>query len=105
MLYEGRNDDESSYVRVLASEATVLCPPQLNQLVVVEYLTTQDWRGQVEVFKDLYRERRDAMLDALTQLMPEGTTWITPAKPSSRSLPSRKRETTRACSNRSNRPW
>src|SRR4051794_29619204 len=63
---------------VLASEATVLCPPQLNQLVVVDYLTTQDWRGQVEVFKDLYRERRDAMLDALTQLMPEGTTWTKP---------------------------
>src|SRR3954447_2446632 len=63
---------------VLASEATVLCPPQLNQLVVVEYLSTQDWRGQVEVFKDLYRERRDAMLDALTQLMPEGTAWTKP---------------------------
>ncbi len=63
---------------VLASEATVLCPPQLNQLVVVDYLTTQDWRGQVEVFKDIYRERRDALLDALTQLMPEGTTWTKP---------------------------
>jgi 2-aminoadipate transaminase len=64
---------------VLASEATVLCPPQLNQLVVVDYLTTQDWRGQVEVFKEIYRERRDAMLDALTQLMPDGTTWTKPA--------------------------
>ncbi len=63
---------------VLASEATVLCPPQLNQLVVVDYLTTQDWRGQIEVFKDLYRERRDATLDALTQLMPAGTTWTKP---------------------------
>jgi len=63
---------------VLASEATVLCPPQLNQLVVVDYLTTQDWRGQVEVFKDIYRERRDAMLDSLLQLMPAGTTWTHP---------------------------
>src|SRR4051812_7369698 len=63
---------------VPARGATVLSPPQLNQLVVVDYLTTQDWRGQVEVFKDLYRERRDAMLDALTQLMPEGTTWTKP---------------------------
>ncbi|GAC1439270.1 MAG: PLP-dependent aminotransferase family protein [Mycobacteriales bacterium] len=63
---------------VLASEATVLCPPQLNQLVVVEYLTTQDWRGQVEVFKELYCERRDATLDALSQLMPEGATWTKP---------------------------
>jgi DNA-binding transcriptional MocR family regulator len=63
---------------VLASEATVLCPPQLNQLVVAEYLTTQDWQGQVGVFRDLYRERRDATLDALTQLMPEGTAWTRP---------------------------
>ncbi len=63
---------------VLASEATVLCPPALNQLAVVEYLTTQDWQGQVEVFRGLYRERRDATLDALTQLMPAGTTWTHP---------------------------
>ena len=63
---------------VLASEATVLCPPALNQMVVVEYLSTQDWQGQVEVFKGLYRERRDAMLDALSTLMPEGTTWTHP---------------------------
>ena len=63
---------------VLAAEASVLCPPALNQMVVVEYLTTQDWQGQVEVFKQLYRERRDAMLEALTTLMPEGTTWTHP---------------------------
>ena len=41
----------------------VLCPPALNQMAVVEYLSTQDWQGQVEVFKGIYRERRDAMLD------------------------------------------
>jgi DNA-binding transcriptional MocR family regulator len=63
---------------VLASEASVLCPPALNQLAVLEYLQTQDWQGQVEVFKDLYRERRDAMLDALATLMPAGTTWTHP---------------------------
>ncbi len=63
---------------VLATEATVLCPPQLNQLAVVDYLETQDWQGQIEVFKGIYQERRDAMLDALTQLMPPGTTWTKP---------------------------
>ncbi len=63
---------------VLASEASVLCPPQLNQLAVVDYLETQDWQGQVDVFRGIYRERRDAMLDALTQLMPRGTTWTVP---------------------------
>ena len=63
---------------VLASEATVLCPPQLNQLVVVDYLENQDWRGQIEVFQDLYRQRRDALLDSLAQLMPAGMTWTRP---------------------------
>lgn len=64
---------------VLAAEASVLCPPALNQMAVLEYLQTQDWQGQVEVFKDLYRERRDAMLDALQTLMPAGTTWTRPS--------------------------
>ncbi len=64
---------------VLASEASVLCPPALNQLAIVDYLSTQDWQGQVEVFKELYRERRDAMLDELTTRMPAGTVWTRPA--------------------------
>ncbi len=63
---------------VLASEASVLCPPALNQLVVAEYLTTQDWQGQIEVFKQIYQERRDTMLSSLTDLMPAGTTWTHP---------------------------
>ena len=63
---------------VLAAEASVLCPPALTQAVVAEYLSTQDWQGQIAAFRDVYRERRDAMLDALTQLMPAGTTWTHP---------------------------
>lgn len=64
---------------VLAAEASVLCPPALNQMVVVDYLVNHDWRHQVEVFKDIYRERRDAMLDELERQMPPGTTWTHPA--------------------------
>ncbi|MCW2614726.1 MAG: putative transcriptional regulator, GntR family [Frankiales bacterium] len=63
---------------VLAAEAAVLCPPQLNQMLVAEYLSTQDWQGQVGAFRGMYRERRDAMLEALVQQMPEGTTWTHP---------------------------
>ena len=63
---------------VLAAEAAVLCPPQLNQMVVAEYLATQDWQGQVSAFRGMYRERRDAMLDELAKQMPEGTTWTHP---------------------------
>ncbi len=63
---------------VLAAEASVLCPPALNQMLVSEYLATQDWQGQVEVFKGIYRERRDALLGALESMMPAGTTWTQP---------------------------
>jgi 2-aminoadipate transaminase len=63
---------------VLAAEAAVLCPPTFNQLAVAEYLSTQDWQGQVAAFRSMYRERRDAMLEILPQQMPEGTTWTRP---------------------------
>ncbi|MBW3641268.1 MAG: PLP-dependent aminotransferase family protein, partial [Actinobacteria bacterium] len=63
---------------VLAAEAAVLCPPTFNQMVLADYLSTQDWQGQVAAFRGMYRERRDAMLDALGQLMPVGTTWTHP---------------------------
>ena len=63
---------------VLAAEAAVLCPPAFTQMVVAEYLSTQDWQGQIAAFRDQYRQRRDAMLDSLDQLMPAGTTWTHP---------------------------
>ena len=64
---------------VLAAESAVLCPSNYAQLTVSEYLATQPWREQVKVFRELYRERRDALLDSLEQLMPPGTTWTHPA--------------------------
>jgi len=63
---------------VLAAESAVLCPSNYAQLTVSEYLATQPWREQVKVFRELYRERRDALLDSMEQLMPAGTTWTVP---------------------------
>ena len=63
---------------VLLSESQVLCPPMLSQLAVSEYLSTQPWGEQIKTFRELYRERRDAMLDALDNLMPPGSTWTKP---------------------------
>jgi DNA-binding transcriptional MocR family regulator len=63
---------------VLVSEAQVLCPPTFSQLAVEAYLRTQPWLEQVKVFRELYRERRDAMLEALDAMMPPGTTWTRP---------------------------
>ncbi len=64
---------------VLAAEAAVLCPSNYAQLTVSEYLATQPWRDQIKVFREVYRERRDALLESLQALMPEGTTWTLPA--------------------------
>jgi 2-aminoadipate transaminase len=47
--------------------------------MVGEYLASQPWREQIKVFRELYRERRDAMLDALGAVMPEGCRWTRPA--------------------------
>ncbi|NKZ05308.1 aminotransferase-like domain-containing protein [Actinomadura latina] len=64
---------------VLAAESAILCPSNFSQLAVREYLATQPWREQIKGFRELYRARRDAMLESLDQLMPEGCTWTRPA--------------------------
>jgi len=64
---------------VLASEAAVLCPSNYAQLTVSEYLATQPWREQIKTFQEVYRERRDALLESLQAMMPAGTTWTIPA--------------------------
>jgi len=64
---------------VLATEASVLCPPQLSQLAVSAYLAEQPWWDQVKVFRELYRERRDALISAVQSHFPAETTWTTPS--------------------------
>ena len=63
---------------VLAAESAVLCPSNFSQMTISEYLETQPWREQVKVFRELYRERRDALLEAMQQHLPDGTTWTVP---------------------------
>ncbi|MEU5690593.1 PLP-dependent aminotransferase family protein [Actinosynnema sp. NPDC020468] len=63
---------------VLAAESATLCPPTLNQLIVSRYLSTHDWKGQIKIYREAYRERRDAAISALEQHMPLGSTWNKP---------------------------
>jgi len=63
---------------VLAQESATLCPPIFSQLAVSSYLRDCDWQGQVKAFREMYRERRDALLDALEDHMPAGATWTVP---------------------------
>ena len=57
---------------VLAAEAAMLCPSDVHPVGGARYLATTPWRDQIKTFRELYRERRDAMLEALAHLMPEG---------------------------------
>ena len=63
---------------VLAAEAAVLCPPAFSQLAVSTYLAEEPWWEQVKTFRELYRERRDALLESMAALLPEGTSWTVP---------------------------
>jgi 2-aminoadipate transaminase len=64
---------------VLAQESATLCPPSFSQMAVSAYLTAHDWQGQIKDFREMYRERRDAMVSALDDLMPAGCSWNVPA--------------------------
>ena len=63
---------------VLTQEAATLCPPVFSQYAIATYLDQFDWRAQITVFRDMYRERRDAMMAGLNDHMLEGTTWTRP---------------------------
>lgn len=63
---------------VLAQESATLCPPVFSQFAISNYLATSDWKGQIVSFRSMYRERRNAMLKALSDHMPAGTSWTHP---------------------------
>jgi len=62
----------------LASEAVILCPATLNQLLITRYLDGHDWRAQIATYRGLYAERCATMLAALQEHMPAGVEWTTP---------------------------
>lgn len=63
---------------VLANEAAVLSPSSFTQAIISEYLSSADWKGQIDTFRGVYRERRDAMLQALDDYLPD-LTWTEPS--------------------------
>jgi 2-aminoadipate transaminase len=63
---------------VMTTEANILCPSNFAQSVITAYLTTMPWREQLKGYQQIYAERRDAMLGALADLMPEGCSWTRP---------------------------
>jgi DNA-binding transcriptional MocR family regulator len=55
----------------LANESAILSPAMFGQMLVSEYLTVNDWKGQIAHFRDLYRKKRDAAIEAIDKHLPD----------------------------------
>ena len=64
---------------VIAAESSILCPSNFAQLAISGYLADQPWRDQIQSFTQLYKDRRDAMLEALEEYFPKEASWTVPA--------------------------
>jgi len=63
---------------VVLKEAADLCQSNLTQAVAERWFATQPWLTQVETFREVYRERCDAMLSELSASFPAGCHWTSP---------------------------
>lgn len=59
---------------VLANESAILSPASFAQMLVSEYLSVADWQKQVESFRQLYKTKRDAAMQAVEQYLPKVAT-------------------------------
>src|SRR3954462_3250692 len=62
----------------LGKQAADLCTSTLTQFFVREYFAEGRWRDYIDDLVEIYRERRDAMLDALERHFPKQAEWSRP---------------------------
>jgi len=62
----------------LGKQAADLCTSTLSQLMVRAYFEQGRWRDYVDSLVELYRSRRDTMLDALADHFPPQAEWTRP---------------------------
>ncbi len=63
---------------VLGKQASDLCTSTLTQYFVREYFAEGRWREYVDSLAEIYRGRRDTMVDALREHFPPQATWTEP---------------------------
>jgi len=63
---------------VLGKQATDLCTSTLTQYFVREYFAERRWQRYIEDLIEIYRERRDVMVQALRDNFPAEATWTEP---------------------------
>jgi len=63
---------------VLGKQATDLCTSTLTQYFVREYFAERRWQRYIDDLCEIYRERRDVMVEALRNNFPAEATWTEP---------------------------
>ena len=63
---------------ILAKEAADLCGSSFTMALTERYFAGDRWRTNLAALVDVYRSRRDAMLEALAEHFPAGATWTRP---------------------------
>jgi 2-aminoadipate transaminase len=63
----------------LGKQGTDLCSSTFGQHFVVEYFAQRNWRDLLGAFREIYRRRRDTLLDALAEHLPHEADWTRPS--------------------------
>ena len=63
---------------ILAKEAADLCGSSFTMALTERYFAGDRWRTNLAALVDVYRSRRDAMLEALAEHFPASATWTRP---------------------------
>ncbi len=63
---------------ILGKGSADLCSSSISQFFIAEYFRAGSWMGYVRSLSELYRRRRDVMLDSLAEHFPREATWTHP---------------------------
>jgi len=63
---------------ILGKGSTDLCSSSISQHFITEYFATVPWQDYVRSLTELYRRRRDVMLDSLAEQLPPEASWTHP---------------------------
>lgn len=61
------------------AQTAALNPSVFNQLLIASYLDDPSWKETLTSYRSLYRAKLEALVGALAEHMPAGTTWNRPA--------------------------
>jgi 2-aminoadipate transaminase len=62
----------------LGKQGADLCSPAFTQIFVAAYFEHDNWERYLDALRNLYRRRRDTMLDALAEHFPREASWTRP---------------------------